>query len=279
MLLTHRKSAWMLSLAAVALGTGLVLAQQPKRVDDAMLKTAAATGDEWLTYGLDQGEKRFSPLKQIDSTNVARLGKAWAFDVPPAAGSGAGGGNQETTLLAWNGNLYGITTWSLVFAVDARTGKQLWKWDPEVNRAAVQPKICCGVVNRGVALYEGKIIAPIIDGRMVALDAITGKPVWEARVGYPQEQYTLTMAPRIAKGKVIIGVSGSEYPVRGFVDAYDANTGARAWRFYTVPGDPSKPFENEALRKAAPTWSGEGWKMGGGATAWDGLASGTNAWV
>jgi quinohemoprotein ethanol dehydrogenase len=272
MLLTHRKSAWMLSLAAVALGTGLVLAQQPKRVDDAALKTAGATGEEWLTYGLDPGEKRFSPLKQIDATNVARLGKAWTFDVPPAAGSGAGGGNQETTLLAWNGNLYGITTWSLVFAVDARTGKQLWKWDPEVNRAAVQPKICCGVVNRGVAIYEGKIIAPIIDGRMVALDAITGKPVWEARVGYPQEQYTLTMAPRIAKGKVIIGVSGSEYPVRGFVDAYDANTGARAWRFYTVPGDPSKPFENDALRKAAPTWSGEWWKMGGGATAWDGLA-------
>ena len=168
--------------------------------------------------------------------------------------------------------LYGITTWSVVYAVDARTGKQLWKWDPEVNRPAVQSKICCGVVNRGVALYEDKVIAPIIDGRLVALDAATGKPVWEARVEYPQDQYTLTMAPRIAKGKVLIGASGSEYPVRGFVDAFDASTGQRAWRFYTVPGDPSKPFENEAMRKAAPTWSGEWYKMGGGATVWDGMA-------
>jgi PQQ-dependent dehydrogenase (methanol/ethanol family) len=136
----------------------------------------------------------------------------------------------------------------------------------------VLPKVCCGIVNRGVALYEGKVFAPIIDGRLVALDALTGKVLWESRVGYPQEQYTLTMAPRIAKGKVIIGASGAEYPVRGFVDAYDPNTGQRAWRFYTVPGDPSKGFENEAMRKAAATWAGEWWKMGGGATVWDALA-------
>jgi PQQ-dependent dehydrogenase (methanol/ethanol family) len=141
-----------------------------------------------------------------------------------------------------------------------------------VNRPAVQPKVCCGIVNRGVAIYEGKIIAPIIDGRLVALDAITGKPVWESRVAYPQEQYTLTMAPRIAKGKVIIGGSGSEYPVRGFIDGYSATTGQRAWRFYTVPGDPAKGFENDAMRKAAETWSGEWWKMGGGGTVWDSLA-------
>jgi quinohemoprotein ethanol dehydrogenase len=183
-----------------------------------------------------------------------------------------GGGNQKATLLASNGVLYGITTWSVVYAVDARTGKQLWKWDPEVNRPAVQLKLCCGVVNRGVALYENKVIAPIIDGRLVALDTASGKPVWETRVQYPQNQYTLTMAPRIAKGKVLIGASGSEYPVRGFVDAYDASTGQKAWRFYTVPGDPKKPFENEAMRKAAPTWSGEWYKMGGGATVWDGMA-------
>ena len=136
----------------------------------------------------------------------------------------------------------------------------------------MQSKICCGVVNRGVALYEDKVIAPIIDGRLVALDAANGKPVWESRVAYPQDQYTLTMAPRIAKGKVLIGASGSEYPVRGFVDAFDASTGQKAWRFYTVPGDPSKPFENEAMRKAAPTWSGEWYKMGGGATVWDGMS-------
>jgi quinohemoprotein ethanol dehydrogenase len=128
------------------------------------------------------------------------------------------------------------------------------------------------VVNRGIAIYQGRIIAPVIDGRLEALDAETGKPVWEARVAYHQDNYTITMAPRIAKGKVIIGVSGSEYPVRGFFAAYDANTGQFAWRFYTIPGDPSKPFENPALKKAAETWSGQWWKLGGGGTVWDGMA-------
>jgi quinohemoprotein ethanol dehydrogenase len=137
---------------------------------------------------------------------------------------------------------------------------------------SVFPKICCGVVNRGLAIYQNLIIAPILDGRLVALDAETGKPVWESRVAYPQDNYTITMAPRIAKGKVIVGVSGSEYPVRGFFAAFDASTGHFAWKFYTVPGDPSKPFENAAMKKASETWSPEAWKMGGGATVWDGMA-------
>ncbi|HEX7798055.1 MAG TPA: PQQ-dependent dehydrogenase, methanol/ethanol family [Vicinamibacterales bacterium] len=276
------KTRWTLSTAATLalVASALMLSQQgtgaqqvqTRRVDDGALRGAGANGEEWLTYGLDQGEKRFSPLTQIDATNVTRLGPAWSFDIPGGNNAPPGGGNQEATLLVSNGVLYGITTWSVVYAVDARTGKQLWKWDPEVNRTALQLKICCGVVSRGVALYEGKVIAPIIDGRLVALDGASGKPVWETRVAYPQEQYTLTMAPRVAKGKVLIGASGSEYPVRGFVDAFDANTGQKAWRFYTVPGDPKKPFENEAMRKAAPTWSGEWYKMGGGATVWDGMA-------
>jgi PQQ-dependent dehydrogenase (methanol/ethanol family) len=235
-------------------------------VDDLALRNAGKSGEEWLTYGLNQGETRYSPLKQIDTTNVSRLGLSWLYDVGP------GGGNQEATLLFWNGNLYGITNWSVVFSVDARTGKERWRWDPEVNQTAVRPKICCGVVHRGLALYQGKIIAPIIDGRLQALDADTGKPVWEARVAYPQDNYTVTMAPRIAKGKVVIGVSGAEYPVRGFFAAFDANTGQLAWRFYTIPGDPSKPFENAAMKKAAETWSGDWWKLGGGGTVWDGFA-------
>jgi PQQ-dependent dehydrogenase (methanol/ethanol family) len=266
----HRR--WVLMAIGVLLATAVSIAQQGRPVNDAVLRAAGTTGEEWLTYGLDQGEKRFSPLTQINAGNVNRLGLAWSYDIPGTFGNPPGGGNQEATPLMWNGTLYAITTWSVVFAVDARTGKELWTWDPQVNRAAVQPKICCGIVNRGVAIYEGKIIAPIIDGRLVALDARTGKPVWESRVAYPQEQYTLTMAPRIAKGKVIIGGSGAEYPVRGFVDGYSATTGQRAWRFHTVPGDPSKGFENDAMRKAAETWSGEWWKMGGGATVWDSLA-------
>jgi quinohemoprotein ethanol dehydrogenase len=225
-----------------------------------------APGEDWLSYGLTPGETRYSPLNQITATNVGRLGLDWSYDIGP------GGGNQEATPLESNGVIYGITNWSIVFAVDARTGKEKWRWDPEVNQPAVRPRICCGVVNRGLAIYNGKIIAPVIDGRLEALDIETGKPVWEARVSYPQDNYTLTVAPRIAKGKVIIGAAGSEYPVRGFFSAFDANTGQFAWKFYTIPGDPSKPFENPALKKAAETWSGDWWKLGGGGSVWDGIA-------
>jgi len=261
---------WRRRLSACAvvaiLSAGIALTQQPRRVDDAALKNAGKAGDDWLTYGLTQGETRYSPLNQINTGNVNRLALAWSYDL------GAGGGAQEATPVVWNGTLYGITNWSVVFAVDARTGKERWRWDPEVNQTAVFPKICCGVVNRGLAIYQGLIIAPVIDGRLQALDAETGKVVWEARVAFPQDNQTITMAPRIAKGKVIIGVSGGDRPTRGYFDAYDAMTGRRAWRFFTVPGDPSKPFENASMRKAAPTWDGEWWKLGGGAAVWDGMA-------
>ncbi len=259
--------------AAFALSQSATHAQQsPRRVDDSVLRAAPGTGDDWITYGLDLGERRYSPLTQIDAKNVAQLGQAMSIEVPGGNFNPPGGGNQEATPLVSNGVLYNITTWSVAYAIDLRTGKLLWKWDPEVNRPAVQSKICCGVVNRGVGLYENKVIVPVIDGRLVALDAATGKPIWEARSEYPQNQYTLTMAPRIAKGKVLVGLSGSEYPVRGYVDAFDVNTGHRAWRFYTVPGDPKKPVENDAMRKAMPTWSGEWYKMGGGGTVWDGMS-------
>jgi quinohemoprotein ethanol dehydrogenase len=250
----------------VLLAPAGLLAQQAQRVDDTALRNAGKSGGEWLTYGLNQAETRFSPLSQLNTSNVRGLRLAWSYDLGP------GGGWQEATPLIWNGTLYGITNWSVVFAVDARTGKERWRWDPEVNQDKLRPKICCGVVNRGVALFEGLIIAPVIDGRLNALDAQTGKPVWEARVEYAQHDYTITMAPRIAKGKVIIGVSGSELPVRGFFDAFDAATGRHAWRFYTVPGDPAKGFENQAMRKAAATWSGEWWKLAGGGAVWDGIA-------
>src|SRR5882672_4870068 len=263
---TRKVTVLFLSLTGLVLATWILAGQRTRRIDDAALKNAGKTGEEWLTYGLTPGETRYSPLKQIDASNVSRLGLAWPYDIGP------GGGNQEGTPLFWNGTIFGITNWSVVFAVDARTGKEKWRWDPEVNQVAVRPKICCGVVNRGIAIYEGKIIAPAIDGRLLALDAETGKVVWEARVAYPQDQHTITMAPRIAKGKVIIGVSGGDRPTRGFFDAYDAATGRRAWRFYTVPGDPSKPFENAAMKKAAETWDGDWWKVGGGGTVWDGMA-------
>src|SRR5499427_5518271 len=164
----RKTTVFVLSLLGLILATW-VMVGQTRRVDDLALKNAGKTGEEWLTYGLTPAETRYSPLKQIDTGNVSRLGLTWSYDVGP------GGGGQEATPLYWNGTLYGITNWSIVFAVDARTGKEKWRWDPEVNRQAVQPKICCGVVNRGIAIYQGKVIAPVIDGRLQWLDAETGK--------------------------------------------------------------------------------------------------------
>jgi quinohemoprotein ethanol dehydrogenase len=245
-------------------------AQQDRPVDASVLKAAGTANDSmagsWLSYGRTQGETRYSPLNQINTANVGKLGLAWSYVV------GAGGGNQEATPLVWNNTIYGITNWSVVFALDARTGKQLWRWDPEVNQGAVRPKLCCGIVNRGLAISNGLIFAPVIDGRLTALDAHTGEVKWEARLGYPQNWISITMAPRVAGNKVVIGVAGGDHPVRGFFDAYDIATGHRAWRFYTVPGDPSKGFEDDAQRQAAKTWGGEFWKGGGGGAVWDGMA-------
>jgi quinohemoprotein ethanol dehydrogenase len=262
-------------IASILLLSVALVAQQtrpaagPTPVTNDVLRRAGAATDplpgSWLSYGRTQDETRYSTLKLIDATNAKRLGLAWSYVM------GAGGGNQEGTPLMWNNTLYGITTWSVVFALDARTGNELWRWDPEVN-PTTRSAICCGNVNRGIALYNGMIIAPSIDGRLWALNALTGRPVWETRVVYPQDQYTLTMAPRIANGKVVIGISGGDKPTRGQFVAVDAQTGQLLWRFYTVPGDPSKPYESEALRRAAKTWGGDFWKNGGGGAVWDGFA-------
>jgi quinohemoprotein ethanol dehydrogenase len=258
---------WLLMpLAALVFITGMVAAWQTRRVNDNALEDAAKS-TEWLTYGHSYSEQRYSTLKQIDTTNVGRLGLAWSYEVGP------GGGPQEATPLFANGVLYGITNWSLTFAVDARTGKELWRYDPEVSPGSV--RLCCGVISRGIALYEGKVIVPVVDGRLVALDAATGRVLWSV-VTVPKENaqnYSLTMAPRVYKGKILIGNAGAEFaPFRGYLAAFDVNNGKELWRFYTVPGDPSKPFENKAMEAAAKTWTGEWWKYGGGGSMWDGMA-------
>jgi len=262
-----RKSAALLTLSAVAIlaMSWMILAQQNRRIDENVLKNAGQTGEEWLTYGLNMGETRYSPLKQIDAMNVSRLGLAWTYEIGP------GGGNQEGTPLMANGVLYGVTNWSITYALDARTGKELWRYDPKIDQVVVRPKACCGIVNRGLAIYDGKIFVPVLDGRLVALDAAKGTEMWSVQTTPTDLPYTLTMAPRIAKNKVIIGNAGSEKPVRGYFSAYDAATGKLVWRFYTVPGDPSKGFENKAMETAAKTWGGEWWKMGGGGTVWDSI--------
>ena len=249
----------------------IMLGQQPRKIDDEALRNAARSGDEWISYNLGWSEQRYSALNQIDSRNVNRLGLGYYVDIPAARGNPQN--RQEGTPLVSNGIIYSIAPWSVVYAVDARTGKEVWHNDPDVNQAVWQSRICCGVVNRGIALYQDKVIAPSVDGRLRALDAATGKLAWEARVSPANMAYTITMAPRVIKGgKIIIGVSGGEYGVRGYFDAYDAETGKRAWRFYTVPGDPSKPVEQPELADWAKTWSGEWWKIGGGGPVWNGMA-------
>ncbi|MBV8845607.1 MAG: PQQ-binding-like beta-propeller repeat protein [Bryobacterales bacterium] len=256
-----------LALAAAWVATG----QQPRRVDDIGFREAGRTGDEWISYNVNWFEQRYSPLTQINTSNVSRLGLGWYTDIPAAPGNPQN--RQEATPLVYNGVVYSITPWSVVYAVDARTGKEMWRSDPEVNQQVWQSRICCGIVNRGIALYQDKIIAPVVDGRLRALDQTTGRIAWETRVSPENMPYTITMAPRVIKGgKIIVGVSGGEYGIRGFFDAYDADTGKRAWRFYTVPGDPSKPFEQPELADWAKTWSAEWWKIGGGAPVWGGVA-------
>jgi quinohemoprotein ethanol dehydrogenase len=267
---TYWKTA-LITTVAIFTGSCILLAQKSRQVDDALLRTGSKTGDEVVAYGGNWAEQRYSPLKQIDASNVSRLGLAWATEIPVASGNPQT--HQEETPLVFNGVLYGITPWSVAYAVDLRTKKEIWRVDPEVNQQVWQSRICCGVVNRGIALYEGKVIAPVVDGRLRALDAATGKILWETRVSPENMAYTITMAPRVIKGgKVIIGVSGGEYAVRGFFSAYDVKTGKLEWRFYTVPGDPSKPFEHPDLAAAAKTWTNEWWKIGGGAAVWNGMA-------
>ncbi len=167
--------------------------------------------------------------------------------------------------------MYVTGPWSVVYALDARTGKLRWQYDPKVPRRHALDA-CCGVVNRGVAAENGRIFVGTLDGRLVALEATTGKLVWETLTVDPDQPYSITGAPRVVAGRVVIGNGGAEYGVRGYVSAYDAETGELDWRTYTVPGDPAKPFESKAMERAASTWSGDGWKLGGGGTAWDAMA-------
>ncbi|HTQ98716.1 MAG TPA: PQQ-dependent dehydrogenase, methanol/ethanol family [Candidatus Acidoferrum sp.] len=218
-------------------------------------------GKEWLSYGRDYAETRFSPLKQITADNVKDLGVAWTFDTDSFRG-------LEGTPLVHDGIIYATRPWSSVFALDARTGKKLWDFDPQVDKS-MGWKACCDVVNRGVALYENKIYVGALDGRLIALDAKTGAQLWQVQTTDPKESYTITGAPRVVDGKVLIGQGGAEMATRGYLTAYDANTGEQKWRFWVVPGDPAKGFENPDVEKAATTWSGKWWETGGGGNPWD----------
>jgi PQQ-dependent dehydrogenase (methanol/ethanol family) len=224
----------------------------------------AGERDNWLAHGRGYAEQRHSPLTKINPGNVSRLGLAWSFE------TGAQRGHEATPIVV-DGVMFVSAPWSIVHALDAQTGALLWSHDPKVPPAWAR-RACCDVVNRGVAVFEGRVYVGTLDGRLVALDAETGAPVWETNTIDRDKPYTITGAPRVVKGKVLIGNGGAEYGVRGYVSAYDAKTGELAWRFYTVPGNPAEPFEHPELEQAATTWNGEWWKLGGGGTVWDSMA-------
>jgi quinohemoprotein ethanol dehydrogenase len=233
-------------------------------VDSASIKANTATSNDWPTTGLDYAETRFSKLNQINTDNVKKLGLVWTYPLESSRG-------VEATPLVVDGIMYQTASWSVVHAIDARTGKRIWSFDPGVDREKGY-KGCCDVVNRGVAVYKGKVFVAAYDGRLIALDAATGAKVWEKDTLIDHDHsYTITGAPRAINGKVLIGQGGAEYGARGYITAYDAETGNQAWRWFTVPGDPSKPFEDESMAAAAKTWdpAGKWWINGGGGTPWD----------
>ena len=228
---------------------------------------AGADGDNWLTTGRTYADQRFSPLTQINGDTVGKLGLVWHYEFDTDRG-------QEATPVEVDGVLYTTTSWSEVFAFDAKTGRLLWSYDPKVDRKRGF-MACCDVVNRGVAVWQGKVYAAALDGRLSALDAGTGKVVWTTVTVNQAKPYTITGAPRIVHGKVLIGNGGSEYGVRGYISAYDAQTGKRVWRFYTTPNPQGKAdgaASDAALAaKAAKTWGGKAPASGGGGTVWESI--------
>jgi len=228
-----------------------------------------ADGTNWAGYGRTFDETHYSPLDQINDGNVKNLGLKWSIDLPPMP-------SVVGAPLAVDGILYFGIGYSIVYAVDAATGKTLWTYDPKVTEVAgdkLQP--AWGI--RGIAYWGGNIYTGTQDGRLIAIDGKTGKPIWSVQTTQgPDDGRYITGAPRVFKDMVIIGHGGADFAnVRGYVTAYDARTGAKRWRFYTVPGDPKKGPDGEAsddaLAKVTKSWTGQWWKYGGGGTVWNAM--------
>ncbi|MBT4521639.1 MAG: PQQ-dependent dehydrogenase, methanol/ethanol family [Halieaceae bacterium] len=253
------KNLWVLAFALIVSACSEKEAAAPVELPE----TAAPQDQDWALHGNDWGEQRYASLDQVNRNSVDKLGLTWFFDMYTRRGI-------EATPLVVDGVMYVTGSWSMVYALDARNGKLLWFHDPKVERAFMA-KGCCGVVNRGVAYYEGKIYVGTYDGRLVALKASSGELIWDVQTTDRDQSYTISGAPRIAGDKVIIGNGGAELGVRGYVSAYSADSGEMVWRFYTVPGNPDDGFENPLMEKIAKTWNGEWWKWGGGGTVWDSM--------
>jgi quinohemoprotein ethanol dehydrogenase len=229
------------------------------------IKNISSEPGSWLTRGRDFGETFYSPLDQINDQNADEIGFAWQYFTGTKRG-------LEATPIFVDGVLYVTGNWGIVYALDGRTGEEIWKFDPEVPGKWAR-NACCDVVSRGLAVWEGAIYAASLDGRLFSLDAASGAVNWSVDTFVDRSlPYTITGAPRIAGTNVVIGNAGAEYGVRGYVTAYDLKTGEQSWRFYTVPGDPKKPFEHPELEMASNTWDPNSlWEVGGGGTAWDAM--------
>ena len=254
-----------------ACGQGQVQKAEPRgfaAVDTARISTESA-GNEWLTYGGTYDEQRHSKLTAINKENVSQLGVAWTYDLATNRG-------VESTPIVVDGTMYVTSAWSVVYALDAKTGEEKWVYDPQADRA-VGVKACCDVVNRGVAVYDGKVYVGVIDGRLEALNAETGEVIWSKVTVDQDKPYTITGAPRVVNGKVLIGNGGAELGVRGYLSAYDTSSGDLVWRFYTVPNPTKQPdgaASDEAFVQVGNvTWGDEGaWTTdGGGGTVWDSI--------
>jgi quinohemoprotein ethanol dehydrogenase len=232
--------------------------------DDQRIADESNTED-WLSYGRTHSEQRFSPLKDININTVIRLAPEWYIDLP----------NDKalvSTPLVVDGILYFTGTGNRIRAVDASSGKSIWNFDPEVAKHIGNNRKPGWTQSRGISYYNGKIFTATWEGRLIALNAKTGKQIWSVLTIDPDKQMSITGAPKAFAGKVVIGNGGSEAaPNRGYVSAYDAETGKLVWRFFIVPGNPANGFENKAMAMAAKTWTGEWWKYGGGGNAWHGF--------
>ena len=246
-------------------GTEVIKKEKIGNINTERIINANNEPQNWLSHGRDYHEQRYSPLNQINLETINKLELEWSLDMGTKRG-------LEATPIIDNGIMFVSSTWSVVHAVDAKTGKELWVYDPDVPRSWAR-KVCCDVVNRGVAVWEGQVYFGTIDGRLISLDAKTGKNIWEINTLIDSDKdYTITGAPRVANGKVYIGNGGADMGgVRGYVSAYNTKNGNLEWRFFTVPGDPSLPFEHPELEMASKTWTGQWWTMGGGGTVWNAI--------
>jgi quinohemoprotein ethanol dehydrogenase len=266
----HRMIRVAIYAFAVAAGfsvfTGAQSAGKAAHVTAKRMENADKDTENWMSYGRTWGEQRFSPLKQITEKNVQRLGLAWYADLGTYKGVVA-------TPLVIDGVLYNISAMDITTAYNATNGTVLWTYDPRITPAQAAVA-CCGPVSRGLAAWKGKIFIGALDGSLIALDAKTGKVVWRTQTNPdPIQPISITGAPRVTKdGLVVIGNGGGDLGARGFMSAYDSETGKQVWKFFIVPGDPSKPdgvASDPVMPMAAKTWYGEWWKTGGGGNNWD----------